>query len=58
MIILSSPRLERRSANGSFEPDGCCPIPNIPTNVSRRSQIAKVIPIAVLGIASLENFGK
>ena len=48
MIKRKIPIAERRSANGSLEPVGACPIPKIPTSVSKRSARAIVVPVLVL----------
>ena len=58
MIKRKIPIAERRSANGSLEPVGACPIPKIPTSVSKRSARAMVVPVLVLGKTSPANFGK
>lgn len=48
MIKRKIPIAERRRANGSLEPVGACPIPKIPTRVSKRSARAMVVPVLVL----------
>ena len=48
MIKRKIPIAERRRANGSLEPVGACPIPKIPTSVSKRSARAIVVPVLVL----------
>ena len=58
MIIRRTPRLARLSANGSRDPDGCCPILKIPTIVSSLSDIANVAPTAVAGTSSPEKRGR
>ncbi len=58
MIKRKIPIAERRRANGSLEPVGACPIPKIPTSVSKRSARAMVVPVLVFGKTSPANFGK
>ena len=58
MIILNTPRLALLSAKGSLDPEGCCPILNIPTKVSNLSAKASVVPTSVDGTWSPENRGR
>ena len=48
----------RRSANGSFDPVGTCPIPKMPIKVSSLSAKASAADSGDWGNWSPENFGQ